>query len=47
MVDRLDKAQLDLARRMQAEALAGVTRRQFLGSIGSGIGAMALAAMAL
>ena len=46
MTDRLDKLQLEVARRMHAETLAGVTRRQFLGTIGSGIGAMALAAVA-
>ena len=45
MTDRLDKVRLDLAQRMQAQALSDVTRRQFLGRLGGGIGAMAMAAL--
>ena len=45
MTDRLDKVRLDLAQRMQTQALSDVTRRQFLGRLGGGIGAMAMAAL--
>ena len=44
--DRLDKVRQDLDRSIAATALENLTRRNFIGRIGTGVGAMALAALA-
>ena len=46
MVDRLDNVRRDLGQQIASTALQNLTRRHFLGRMGTGVGAMALAALA-